>query len=250
MKRFSFFSIAVCLSLFCVSIAFAQEGVVTYEEVVKMNIQLPPEMEDMRENFPSTQKTMRQLFFNESAALLKDVPEDDDHDVNLMNHEGNIHIKMQRAENQLYFNFDEGKQIEKTDFMGRTFLIHGEMSNLAWKLTDERSEFLGYMSQKATAIKDSTTYEAWFTPEISVPAGPGQGGLPGLILVMNVDDGQRTYVAKEIEMGPIESGIIKPPKKGKKVSRDEYDKIVEEKMKEMDATSNGQGVVIRMRRDG
>ena len=247
MKRSSFLFITCLLGLTFVWPAAAQEGLVTYEEVIKLEIELPPEMAHMADEIPNSQTNTRHLYFNESEALLKDAPETEDHDESFHGDGGMVRIQTRRVENETYFNFDEARRIDQRDFMGRTFLIEDDTPDIAWKLSGEQSEFLGYMCQKATATVDSTTYEAWFTPEISVPAGPGTGGLPGLILVMNVNDGQRSYVAKALDLNPVEEGIIVPPKKGKKVTQEKFDEIVAEKMKEMDATSGGNTFMIRMR---
>ena len=229
----------------------AQEGIVTYEEVIKLDIELPPEMEHMRDQFPNSETTMRMLLFNESASLYKnapDQPETPEHEI-FHEEEGNvIRFQTQRSENESYVDLEKQTQIEKRDFLGRTFLVTGGIEPLAWRLTDERSEFLGYMCQKALAIQDSTTYEAWFTPEIPVSTGPGQGGLPGLILMMRIDDGQRSYVAKTMDLSQLEEGAVSPPKKGKKISQKEFDKIVAEKMKEMEMTESGRGTFIHVRR--
>jgi GLPGLI family protein len=147
-----------------------------------------------------------------------------------------------QAKKETYSHFDEEVVIEKRDFMGRTFLITGTPAPLAWRLTDERSEFLGYLCQKAIATRDSTTIEAWFTPQIPVPAGPGTySGLPGLILVVNENDGQRSIVAKELSLEPLGEDAIVAPEDGKQVTRAEFDAIVEEKMKEMGAERSGNG---------
>ena len=91
--------------------------------------------------------------------------------------------------------------------------------------------------QKATAEHDSTTIEAWFTPEIPVSAGPGlYGGLPGLILVVSVNDGHTVYSATEVSLTAVEDGVVKPPDDGQEVSREEYEKIVAEKLAELEAT--------------
>ncbi len=201
----------------------------------------------MIDEIPNSQTTTKHLYFNESAALMKDAPESSEQDMTMHGENGMVRFQTSRMENESYFDFENDRKIDKRDFMGRTFLVEAEGTNLSWKLSGEQSEFLGYMCQKATATVDSTTYEAWFTPEISIPAGPGKGGLPGLILVLNIDDGQRSYVAKELPLEPLEKGTIKAPKKGKKVSQEEFDEIVAEKMKEMEATSSGNTFVIRMR---
>ena len=250
MHRLHIYLLAMALSLAVVIPSFAQHGSVTYEEVVKMDIDLPPEMEHMRDQIPDSHTSTKMLYFDEVASLFKAAPTDEgDAMVDVETHHGGgvFRMKMDRPENETYVHYDQDQRIEKRDFMGRVFLISGDASTLSWKLTDERSEFLGYMCQKALAQRDSSTYEAWFTPEISLPTGPGVGGLPGLILVLNVDDGQRSLIAKELSLDGVEEGLIAPPKKGKKVSQKEFDAIVEEKMKEMNMTRSGGGnMVIRI----
>ena len=73
---------------------------------------------------------------------------------------------------------------------------------------------------------------AWYTPQIPIGNGPGEyAGLPGLILELNFY--RTTILCSKIVMNPKESDEIKAPTKGKEVSREEYNKIVKEKMDEM-----------------
>jgi len=73
---------------------------------------------------------------------------------------------------------------------------------------------------------------AWYTPMIPVKNGPGEyAGLPGLILELNVY--RTTILCSKIVMNPKESEVIKAPKKGKEVTRAEYNKIIKDKMDEM-----------------
>ena len=73
---------------------------------------------------------------------------------------------------------------------------------------------------------------AWYTPMIPVKNGPGEyAGLPGLILELNVY--RTTILCSKIVMNPKESEEIKAPKKGKEVTRAEYNKIIKVKMDEM-----------------
>ena len=73
---------------------------------------------------------------------------------------------------------------------------------------------------------------AWFTPEIPVKTGPADYyGLPGLILELNA--GRTTMLCTEIAINPEESVSIAVPSKGKKVSRDEYNKIIKQKSEEL-----------------
>lgn len=73
---------------------------------------------------------------------------------------------------------------------------------------------------------------AWYTPMIPVKNGPGEyAGLPGLILELNVY--RTTILCSKIVMNPKEVEEIKAPKKGKEVTRAEYNKIIKDKMDEM-----------------
>ena len=128
----------------------------------------------------------------------------------------------------------DGAAVEKREFMGRTFLVSGAAAALDWRLTSEQAEHLGYMVIKATAEIDSTSVEAWFTPQIQVSAGPaGYGGLPGMILVLSLDGGRTQYFATEIALGEVDASLIRAPEGGDEVSREEYEAIVEEKLDEL-----------------
>ena len=66
---------------------------------------------------------------------------------------------------------------------------------------------------------------AWYTPQIPIKNGPGEfTGLPGLILELNFY--RTTILCSKIVMNPKEATAIKAPKKGKEVSRADYNKIV------------------------
>jgi len=81
---------------------------------------------------------------------------------------------------------------------------------------------------------------AWFTPQIPVKNGPGEyAGLPGLILEMNVD--RTTILCSKIVLNPNEADKIEAPDAGKEVSREEYNKIVKDKMDEMRENFRGRG---------
>lgn len=81
---------------------------------------------------------------------------------------------------------------------------------------------------------------AWFTPQIPVGNGPGEyAGLPGLILEMSVH--RTTLLCSKIVLNPQEAEEITPPKKGDKVTREEYNLIIKEKMEEMRENFRGRG---------
>ena len=136
-----------------------------------------------------------------------------------------------------YVNDADDSFTETREFMGRTFLIRESRPTYEWRLVGEESEFLGYMVQKAIAVQDSTTIEAWFTPQIPVSAGPGRfSGLPGLILVVSVNRGDELYSAIEVDLSGLDESAIVAPEEGDEVTREEYEILVEEKLQEIRAT--------------
>lgn len=229
--------------------ALAQQGTVRYEETVKLEIKLPPEMKHLEQQIPSQHTTARLLFFDESASLMKTAPAPEAKQLEAETSGMRFRMMASRADEETYTAFDTGLRVEKRDFLGRTFLVKDETPAVAWRLTGEQSTFLGYQCQKAVARRDTVAVEAWFTPEIPVPAGPGiYGGLPGLILVLTEGEGRRTFVAKEVTLEAPPAGTLQAPTKGKEVTRAEFDAIVEEKMKEMGAQRGaGSSIEIRIR---
>lgn len=79
---------------------------------------------------------------------------------------------------------------------------------------------------------------AWFTPQIPVSHGPGEFyGLPGLILEVQSD--KTSILCSKIVLNPNEGVKIKKPSKGTQVTREEFAKIAEDKMREMQEMYGG-----------
>ena len=152
----------------------------------------------------------------------------------------------------LYKNIKENSYVNKTDIMGKAFLIKDDLKNLDWELTSETKNIGTYTCYKATYSveaektsmkmadnqlkqtkeKYTKTTTAWFTMQIPVSNGPeNYGGLPGLILEIN--DGKLTIVCTEIILNPKSKIKIEVPEKGKKVNQKKFDEIQEKKSKEM-----------------
>ena len=226
--------------------AHAQEGTVLYDVTVKIDVELPPELASMRDQLPSSQTSQRLLLFDGSTSLMKPAPKKDE-PASFEPARSRVVFRTS-DEDALYIDRDAGTSVHRRDFLGRTFLIEGELVPPAWRLTDEQAEFLGYPCFKAVLQRDSTTTEAWFTPEIPVSAGPEHyGGLPGLILVLSENDGRRTFAATEVSLAAPADGAIAAPTEGRRVSKEAYERIVREKMEEMGIDRRGGrgGMIIR-----
>ncbi len=81
---------------------------------------------------------------------------------------------------------------------------------------------------------------AWYTLQVPINNGPSEyAGLPGLILEVN--SGRTTILCTSITLNPSEKTEIEKPKKGTKVSKQEYADIVKKKMEEMREIYGGRG---------
>ena len=226
--------IALTLALFVVSPARAQQGTVRYEVTIEREVQLTPDLAHLADQFPRLLTADRVLSFDATTALTRDAPRRE------TSAPGNAQMVVRRPESVTWVS--GGDRLEQTELLGRSFLIRDEAPRLMWRLTGETAEFLGYPCQKALATRDSVTVEAWFTLQIPAPVGPeAYGGLPGLILVLT--DGPRSFVAREVRLGPLPDAALEPPTRGRAVTRQEYARIVREKMEELGAESGGVRVI-------
>lgn len=75
------------------------------------------------------------------------------------------------------------------------------LPSLTWNFVpDSNTTILGYDCQEATAEYAGRIYKAWFTTELPLPYGPYKfGGLPGLILVIQDQEGQYIWECSGFE---------------------------------------------------
>lgn len=244
-------------SIFPVIAAFAQDsdpvpgnsGIVIYEQVVKLEIKLEGEAAHMADMLPKERKSEKLLRFNETASLYENNQKEEEEPVRMESGANRVMIRMNEPKNVVYTDMTQQEQIEFREFMTREFLIGSKVNSSEWKLTGNQKAILNYPCQEAVRTTKEGKTTAWFTPLIPVSSGPGSfTGLPGLVLAVDINDGKQTFTATSVRIQPVETSSLEKPDKGKKVTREEYDKIVEEKMKEMGGESGpgGTRIMIRM----
>jgi GLPGLI family protein len=155
----------------------------------------------------------------------------------------------------IYKNNSSKQYLDKRDLYGKAFMVKDSLENFEWEITGETKQIGGYTCIKAKAktmeyppfspkfgpnrSKEKKQLEliesevvAWFTLDIPVSAGPDKfGGLPGLILELKTNS--LTFLCSRIQLTKEEITIEKP-KGGKKVNREEYDKLFIKKTKEVE----------------
>jgi GLPGLI family protein len=211
------------------------EGEIRYDETIKMEIDLPEGQEHLRAMIPSERTSQKVLY--------------DEETIEHNSEDGNVQVKMVIAtpDNKTYRNLETGDITTQQEFFGKKFLIKGDKTKYEWKMTTEQKKIGAYTCMKAELKDTSRTVIAWFTPQIPTSIGPGGfGQLPGMILEIDINDGQQKITANKIEMRKLDADEIVKPEKGKDVTREEFDKISEEKMKEMEEEMGGSGMRIRI----
>ncbi|WMI69524.1 GLPGLI family protein [Mangrovimonas sp. YM274] len=158
----------------------------------------------------------------------------------------------------LYKNTKEERFTNQNDVFGKIFLIKDQLEKEDWQfeadtknigeytcykatITREQAKLVGGisvngdkdLSQEKEPEMETVTVTAWYTPQIPVNNGPAKYfGLPGLILEVN--DGSETIICSKLVLNPADKVEISEPKKGKEVNQEEFDKIMEKKLKEME----------------
>lgn len=216
------------------------EGVVAFEDKVNMHRIIKDDA--VKAMVPEFRSSKMELYFKGDECLYKPV-EDDDEEQPMGG--GGGRMMMRRPQSEIYRNFATEQRVEQREAMGKKYLIIDTLKILPWKLTTETKKILNYDCVKAT-FNDTLRKQnivAWFTDALAITAGPDRyGSLPGLILAVDINEGERVLTATKIEFKKVKEEDIKAPTKGELIKEEDFRK----KMEEM-RQRNGGGPVRIMR---
>ncbi len=207
------------------------------------------EQEELNRQIRASMQKEYELQFNTHSSLYKEVPK-----MKTMVEEQGIEVMGLGGgtEGGLYKNTRDKSYAESRDIFGKLFLVEDNLIKWDWQLKGESKKIGQYTCYKATAIKSTksirmvekdgeeqpveqvkeVTIEAWYTPEIPIIQGPGEyWGLPGFIL--EVRDDKLHIVCSQISVQTEELTEVEKPHKGKKVDRNTFEQIYQEKVQEM-----------------
>lgn len=258
--------LGILVSLTAFHVVMAQTGVINYEVKVNMHRNIPAERESMKAMIPEFRTSKQQLFFDESQSLYKTVIEDEEEQFTASS--GGMRMTFRMPNVELYTQ-TSGKILSKQELMGKNYLIIDSVQMAPWKFGDQVKTIAGYecrmayysrtdtvpartmivmgngappSTEKPETTVRTTEITAWFTDKIRPSLGPERyNTLPGTVLAIDVNNGERVIVAKSVEVRALKKNELKEPSGGTQITQAEFRKLMEEQMKQM----GGRGMTIR-----
>ena len=132
---------------------------------------------------------------------------------------------------QLFFlrDFEKETKTDIQQLLGKAYLLQDSLHVPQWRVLNQIKDVNGYVCMKAVTedtIKKQKIV-AWFSQDIVLGAGPEKYfGLPGLIMELDVNDGDMIIEAKKIEFRNVDKDLVMPKLKGKKITDKDYQSIL------------------------
>ena len=239
--------------VFVTATATAQvtEGKMIYERKMNAHRNLPPEAEQFKAMVPEFNTTKMELAFKGQQSLYKPFQTDED-DLPVTD-QGGGGMRMRfggAASGEIFKDYEKDTKTEIRELGPKKYLLDDSLKHYVWKLAKDTMTVAGHLCHKATTTIKAGALQgmgrmrfgrgtdtaaatppadqqvvAWYADDIASPSGPDDfGGLPGLILLVDVEDGLLVYSPIGFD---TKAGTVKAPSNGKKISRDEYKALAE-----------------------
>ena len=232
--------------LMIIRVSFGQspEGLISYVSEARLQLNLPPGRAEAKANIPESRKENEQLFFNANESLYKPVETGEEEEFA----GGGLRVRIERPKREIYTDREKSLRLTQQELFGKNYLIEDSLVIPPWKFGPETKIILGYECRQAFYTDDSSDPKreitAWYTLQIRPFLGPDEfNSLPGTVLAVDINNGERTVVATHVEFRPLKKSELKAPRSGSKVSREEFRRIMEEQMEQM--RQSGRNMMIR-----
>lgn len=229
----------VSLLLFSYSTNAQQvSGSILYEVTLDIHRRIPKEREEMKAMIPQYRTENYRLFFSPSETLYK-VEVDADSDV--AGSQGGMRMMFRTPKSETYVDKASRERRLLQDFMNKKYLITDTLKIAPWKIGNEQMKILGQLCQMAYYTDDSDTTNiqeitAWFALQMPPFTGPeSYGTLPGTVLAVDINNGERVYVARKIEWSDTPPSEIKKIDRGEAIKAADYKEMVRVQTEKMRA---------------
>ena len=215
-----------------ISISQATSATIKYKHTTFIDF------ENMPSDMPKSVDEYRKLSINGNESIYEkdlDVKIDDNSNENMPRM---FRRMREQPTKTTYKNLEKFLTLEQLNVFGKDFLITDTIENIKWKVSaGEQKIVAGYTCMKAMFQDSTNNIVVFFTPQIPYKFGPDKyGNLPGVIL--EVQSANFHIMATEVKK-EIVSIVI--PSKGSKMNKKEFEKLREEKTKEMREMWGGRG---------
>jgi len=132
---------------------------------------------------------------------------------------------------KIYRDFEKETKTDIIGMLGKTYVVEDSLRKPTWKVMNKIKEVAGHMCMMAVTedTLKGQKIAAWFANDLPVSGGPElYAGLPGMILELDVNDGDMIVTAIDIKMKPVAAEDISLPKKlkGRKINDKQYAALV------------------------
>lgn len=190
-----------------------------YERLTYLNAEEKDRIAMTYKNFEESKQDMK-LYFKEDKSFYTMAKKKDN--------EGSY--SWNEDEYKIYRDVAAEKRTDIIEMLGKVYIVEDSIRSPNWKIMNKIKEINGYMCMMAVTedtIKDQKI-TAWFADNLPLSVGPDlYGGLPGVIMELDVNDGALVITATKVEMKTITEDINVPKKiKGKKLNEAQYKTLV------------------------
>jgi GLPGLI family protein len=242
------------------AIAQLTKGTISYERKMNLHKRLTGDREQMKAFIPEFRTTKHVLLFTDSISVFKAVQEASNQDERRFEGGGDGGGGGERRimfigggpggggafgggdNSEMFKDFSKGMGYESREIGAKNYIIEDTLKMSGWKISGESKTIQTYTCFKAT-MKNAQDQNviAWFAVGITNPSGPETyGGLPGVILEMDINDGESVITTTAIS-DKVEIKDIKEPKRGKHIARAEYNKMMRQMMENQGGGGRGGG---------
>jgi GLPGLI family protein len=199
---------------------FVSAGKIEYEKKVNMHKMLEDDSwtRELKDRMPVYRVSYHDLIFDSIQSIYKigREPAEDKWK--------NMWMSMSEEENLTYHHFGKQQSTLLKQVFEKKFLIEDSVLAIEWRITDETRTIAGFDCKKAVGrFYDSLYVVAFYTDQITVPAGPGiYTGLPGTILGLAFPRFYTTWFATKVTLTePATASFVIPTSKSTKINRAE-----------------------------
>jgi GLPGLI family protein len=221
MKRGTFCLLLLLTISFSVQ-AQVKEGKIVYECKTNLHRKFP-DGDERRLMLPQFVSEKWELLFSSNQTLFRQVQEEEE------NAQGNPKDAVVFTSaggampGEIYADYATGLVVEQRELGPKKYLIEDSLKSLPWVEKGETKTIKGFVCKKATVKgTEGKQYTAWYTDALPTGSPEKTKGLNGMILELDINDGEVVYAALQIGKTKAE---IKKPAKGKKITQAEYEQL-------------------------